>query len=77
MILIEPQWNVDLKKMESTQYIMKILIEPQWNVDIYAGMRSFNKGVNFNRTIVECRSKRDTGQLVSDYILIEPQWNVD
>ena len=33
LILIEPQWNVDLPMTTSTKYFMCILIEPQWNVD--------------------------------------------
>ena len=33
MILIEPQWNVDLVIKNNDNKFMAILIEPQWNVD--------------------------------------------
>ena len=33
--------------------------------------------IDFNRTIVECRSKAMFGVGIADGILIEPQWNVD
>ncbi len=33
IILIEPQWNVDVDKNNHGLDALRILIEPQWNVD--------------------------------------------
>ena len=54
-IRIEPQWNVNKKRISIIEKVNSIRIEPQWNVNdeytIYIALDELDQ----NRTIVKCK----------------------
>ena len=54
------------------------LIEPYWNVNIFGNDKHLLLKEAFNRTILECKFKIDSGRSEPYYLpLIEPYWNVN
>ena len=54
-ILIESQWNLNIKILNFKKNIASILIESQWNLNTQEKTVNYTNQSNINRITVECK----------------------
>ena len=67
-IRIVPEWNVKTTDHEKETSEKKIRIVPEWNVKHYDSVRASVRGINQNRTRVECKDT-ETVNITTDNVL--------